>query len=315
MSLSLVRPLAVEAPHRARDPVVGDRVSRRAPVVGSAAPRPEPQPARAPTPADTSGMGRFLDSLLARMTLEEKLGQLNQPGGRRVNDTGPAARAGGEAEIRAGRIGSFLGVNGADDDPQAAADRGRESRAGDPAPLRQRRHPRLPHHLPGPARRGGELGPGRGRARRPRRRGRGDRARGAPGPIAPMVDIARDPRWGRIVEGSRRGSLPRRGHGARRAYAGSRARTWPPTHAARDREALRGVRGGGGRPRLQHRRHLPTDPLRDLPAAVRGGGARRRRQSVMAGLQRDRRRAHARATASSSTDVLRERLGLRGRRS
>jgi hypothetical protein len=53
-----------------------------------------------------------IDSLLALMTLEEKLGQLNQPTGP-ANQTGPAARAGSIADIRAGRIGSFLGVYGA----------------------------------------------------------------------------------------------------------------------------------------------------------------------------------------------------------
>ena len=83
-------------------------------VVGRTAPPPEPSRASASAPGDTLGMGRFLDSLLARMTLEEKLGQLNQPGGP-GNDTGPAARAGSEADIRAGRIGSFLGVSGADE--------------------------------------------------------------------------------------------------------------------------------------------------------------------------------------------------------
>src|SRR5688500_5209770 len=54
-----------------------------------------------------------VDSLLRLMTLEEKLGQLNQPAGP-GNETGPAARAGTLAEIRAGRIGSFLGVYGAE---------------------------------------------------------------------------------------------------------------------------------------------------------------------------------------------------------
>jgi beta-glucosidase len=46
------------------------------------------------------------------MTLEEKLGQLALPGGP-DDSTGPAARAGTESDIRAGRIGSFLGVHGA----------------------------------------------------------------------------------------------------------------------------------------------------------------------------------------------------------
>src|SRR5688572_22287854 len=55
---------------------------------------------------------RFVDSLLARMTLEEKLGQLTQLPGR-WGDTGPRVAEGGEAEIRNGHVGSFLGIYGA----------------------------------------------------------------------------------------------------------------------------------------------------------------------------------------------------------
>ena len=55
---------------------------------------------------------RFVDSLVARMTLEEKLGQLTQVPGR-WGDTGPVVPEGGEDEIRRGHVGSFLGVFGA----------------------------------------------------------------------------------------------------------------------------------------------------------------------------------------------------------
>src|SRR5690606_36724727 len=54
----------------------------------------------------------FVDSLLARMTLEEKVGQLTQWRGR-WGETGPVVPEGGEAAIRAGKVGSFLGVYGA----------------------------------------------------------------------------------------------------------------------------------------------------------------------------------------------------------
>ena len=53
----------------------------------------------------------FIDSLLARMTLEEKLGQLNQPPGI-GNDTGPKAKAAGTDLVRKGQVGSFLGMQG-----------------------------------------------------------------------------------------------------------------------------------------------------------------------------------------------------------
>ena len=62
---------------------------------------------RAPTRAD-----RFVDSVLARMTLEEKLGQLTQLPGR-WGDTGPRVAEGGEEEIRRGQVGAFLGIFGA----------------------------------------------------------------------------------------------------------------------------------------------------------------------------------------------------------
>src|SRR6185295_11635185 len=73
---------------------------------------PAPGPVAAAPSRRASATDRAVDSLLGRMTLEEKLGQLTQvpgPG----SQTGPAARAGTETEIRAGRIGSFLGVRGA----------------------------------------------------------------------------------------------------------------------------------------------------------------------------------------------------------
>lgn len=60
------------------------------------------------TPAETA----FVDALMAKMTVEEKLGQLNQPPGV-GNNTGPAAMAGNEDQIRRGEIGSYLGTQGA----------------------------------------------------------------------------------------------------------------------------------------------------------------------------------------------------------
>lgn len=55
---------------------------------------------------------QFVDSILSLMTLEEKLGQLVQYPGR-WGQTGPRTPEGGEAQIRAGLVGSFLGVYGA----------------------------------------------------------------------------------------------------------------------------------------------------------------------------------------------------------
>jgi len=63
-------------------------------------------------PAISTAGVRFVDSLLATLSLADRLGQLTQVGGQGT-PTGPAVRTGGEQEIRLGRVGSFLGVVGA----------------------------------------------------------------------------------------------------------------------------------------------------------------------------------------------------------
>src|SRR5690606_36573684 len=62
---------------------------------------------------DAAAERPLVDALLARMTLAEKLGQLNQPPGV-GNNTGPAAMAGSEEQVRQGQIGSWLGTQGAE---------------------------------------------------------------------------------------------------------------------------------------------------------------------------------------------------------
>ena len=62
---------------------------------------------------DAAAERAFVDALMARMTLAEKLGQLNQPPGV-GNNTGPAAMAGSEDQVRQGQIGSWLGTQGAE---------------------------------------------------------------------------------------------------------------------------------------------------------------------------------------------------------
>lgn len=150
--------------------------------------------------ADTSRMNRMVDSILALMTIEEKLGQLNQPGGPDAN-TGPAGRAGTEDDIRAGKIGSFLGVRG------AAHTRTLQRVAVEQSRLKI---PLLFGHdvihgyrtiFPVPL---GEAASWDVDAveRAARIAATEATADGITWTYAPMVDIARDPRWGRIVEGS-----------------------------------------------------------------------------------------------------------------
>src|SRR6476661_1783509 len=65
------------------------------------------------SPLTSARASQFADSVLKLMTLEEKLGQLNQLPGYGTQ-TGPRAPQGGEKLIRAGAVGSFLNVFGAD---------------------------------------------------------------------------------------------------------------------------------------------------------------------------------------------------------
>ena len=108
--------------------------------------------------------------------------------------------------------------------------------------------------------------------------------------FAPMLDVARDPRWGRIAESP--GEDPWlaaalcRSQGAR--FPGRRHR--PAAQPGGDRQAPRRLRSGHRRPRLRFGGHLRALVPRGLPAAVpRGRGRRRRRHH--AGVPRPGRRA------------------------
>jgi beta-glucosidase len=142
---------------------------------------------------------RFVDSLLARMTLEEKLGQLTQLAGR-WGDTGPRVSEGGEDEIRNGHVGSFLGVFG------AAYTRQMQEIA-----LQSRlKVPLLFAHdvihgfrtiFPVSIAEAASWDP-QAVEQAARIAATEATAAGLHWTFAPMVDIARDARWGRIVEGA-----------------------------------------------------------------------------------------------------------------
>ena len=114
---------------------------------------------------------RAAAELIGRMTLAEKIGQLTMVTAS-FTVTGPvvAGDVDGGGARRPGRqplqpLGPRRGA-------RRPADRGRGDPPRHPALLRPRRPPRLPHHLPDPARRGRRLRPGAlGGDRPPRRRG------------------------------------------------------------------------------------------------------------------------------------------------
>ena len=145
-------------------------------------------------------MERVVDSVLARLTLEEKLGQLTQYRGR-WGLTGPQSPEAGVADIRAGRVGSFLGVHGAALTREMQRVAVEESRA---------RVPMLFAHdvihgfrtiFPVPLAEAASWDPAAVR-RAARIAASEAAAHGLHWTFAPMVDIARDPRWGRVVEGA-----------------------------------------------------------------------------------------------------------------
>lgn len=144
-------------------------------------------------------MNEFIDGLMSRMTLEEKCGQLTMSPGH-WNNTGPVVKQGGLEDIKEGRIGSFLSVYGADMTYQLQKVAVEDTRlripllfshdvihgfrtifpvpiaqasSWDPASVEQAAHIAAVEAT----------------------------ASGVHWTYAPMVDIARDPRWGRIVEG------------------------------------------------------------------------------------------------------------------
>lgn len=150
--------------------------------------------------AATARRDRFVDSLLARMTLEEKLGQLAQYAGRGT-PTGPQLPEGGEADIRSGRVGSFLGVYGADYTRRMQRIAVEETRVHIPLLFAHDVIHGFRTIFPVPLAEASSWNPG-AVERSARVAAIEATAAGLHWTFAPMVDIARDPRWGRIVEGS-----------------------------------------------------------------------------------------------------------------
>ncbi|MEP7067267.1 MAG: glycoside hydrolase family 3 N-terminal domain-containing protein [Gemmatimonadota bacterium] len=158
-------------------------------------------------PAPSSGAliagpveSRFVDSLMSVMTLEEKLGQLTMSPAEGLQ-TGPQRPAGSEAQMRSGQVGSVIGIWGAD-----------RTHALQKSVVEQSPH-RIPvlfsldviHGyrtvFPVPLAEAASFDPKLAESDA-RIAAAEATANGITWTFAPMVDIARDPRWGRIVEGA-----------------------------------------------------------------------------------------------------------------
>ena len=146
----------------------------------------------------------FIRDLLSRMTLEEKVGQMNQYNGF-WDVTGPVPE-GGDAErkyedLRSGRVGSMLNITNTSDTRKLQEVAVKETRLGIPLIFGQDVIHGFKTISPIPLaeaaswdleaiRKSAELA------------AREAAASGIHWTFAPMVDISRDPRWGRVMEGA-----------------------------------------------------------------------------------------------------------------
>ncbi len=161
------------------------------------------QPARLSADGPTT-KDAFIKDLLSRMTLEEKVGQMNQYNGF-WDVTGPVPE-GGDAErkyedLRSGRVGSMLNITNTSDSRKLQEVAVKESRLGIPLIFGQDVIHGFKTISPIPLaeaaswdmeaiRKSAELA------------AREAAASGVHWTFAPMVDISRDPRWGRVMEGA-----------------------------------------------------------------------------------------------------------------
>ncbi len=151
-----------------------------------------------------AGMEKFIDSLLQKMTLEEKVGQMNQYNGF-WDITGPAP-ANGDAKmkyenLRKGMVGSVLNVKGVDNVRKLQEMVVKESRLGIPLIFGFdviHGHKTL-SPIPLAEAASWDLAAIEKSARVAAIEAS---AVGINWTFAPMVDISRDPRWGRVMEGA-----------------------------------------------------------------------------------------------------------------
>jgi beta-glucosidase len=140
------------------------------------------------------------DSILRLMTLEEKIGQLNQLPGMGTQ-TGPRVPEGGEALVRSGGVGSFLGIFGAEYTRGLQRIATSESRLKIPLLFANDVIHGFRTIYPVSIAEAASFDSARVEASA-RQSAVEATAHGLHWTFAPMVDIARDPRWGRIVEGA-----------------------------------------------------------------------------------------------------------------
>ena len=170
------------------------------PQVVSPAPTPAPEPAPARMIPRAAGEDQFVDSVLALMTIDEKAGQLNQLSGL-ADPTGPGGTEAGAGQIRRGEVGSLLNVVGADTTRSLQRLAVTESRMHIPLLFALDVIHGFRTTFPVPLGEAASWNPEIA-AQAARIAATEASAAGIQWTFAPMVDIARDARWGRIVEGA-----------------------------------------------------------------------------------------------------------------
>ena len=241
-----------------------------------------------------------VEALLARMTRRDKLDQLQVVWRRDLEEAKALARRG---------IGALFWPGAPRTPTRCSASRGTRARTGSPcssvstsstasappSPSRsRRRRASIPRWPTDAAVTGAEAAPA-----------------GVNWTFSPMIDVARDPRWGRIAESFGEDPLVASGSAPRRC-AGTRATT-SPRRARSPRP--RSTSSGTGPPReagLQHRGHVGAAAAERVPPAVPGGGRRRCRGVMAAFNTLSGVPMHAQPTAAARRAE--GGVGLRGRR-
>ncbi|MDY7094972.1 MAG: glycoside hydrolase family 3 N-terminal domain-containing protein, partial [Acidobacteriota bacterium] len=170
-------------------------------LLGALALLASPAPALAEEATAEPAQELDLEALVGSMTLDEKIGQLNQiPGGRSKN-LNSRIDAGEHDRIRRGAVGSYLHVAGAEVLGELQRVAVEESRLGIPLLFAMDVVHGYRTIFPVPLAMASTFDPELVR-RTARAAAVEASASGLHWTFAPMVDIARDARWGRIVEGA-----------------------------------------------------------------------------------------------------------------
>ncbi|MFW9267566.1 glycoside hydrolase family 3 N-terminal domain-containing protein [Pseudomonas sp. NR3] len=142
----------------------------------------------------------FIEQLIRQMTLEEKAGQLTQLG-MQSTPTGPVVDTKGRKTIGIAQAGSLIGVHGAEQTRKLQHEAVQGSRLGIPLLFSFDVIHGFRTIFPVPLAEAAAWDPDLSQ-RTARAAAVEATASGLHWTFAPMVDIARDPRWGRVVEGA-----------------------------------------------------------------------------------------------------------------